>query len=431
MDEKQQVNPIINSSEPGPVTTEHAGHDWRKKFQPSIIFLIGVIVLVGVFRTGYNFGAKGYTFDAKNFKVINKTGENVTVDYDLLWEALDIVQKKYIDRDQIDQKKVLYGAIQGAIKAAGDDYTEFFDPETLAQFRTELQGSFSGIGAEIGKREGNIVIVAPIEGSPAERAGLRAKDVIVKVNGQSTLDWSTDKAVSQIRGEPGTEVTLSVYREGKTSTFDVKIVRETIELKSVKVKYQEVGGKTVAIITLSRFGDDTKRLFDSAVNEIKGKNVAGLVVDVRNNPGGYLETAVDLSSDWLTKGALVVSEEHSEREVIKYNSTGINRLGNIKTVVLMNGGSASASEILAGALKDNGKATLIGEKSFGKGSVQELVPLSSDTAVKVTVAKWITPGGKNLNHDGLVPDIEVKLSDQDIEAQKDPQLDRAVQEIVK
>ncbi|QQS22590.1 S41 family peptidase [bacterium] len=393
--------------------------------------LLVVIILGIVFRLGYNFGQSGYSFSLREFKVVNKTSPTAEVDYGLLWEALNVVGNKYIEKDNIDQRKVLYGAIQGAVQAAGDEYTEFFDPETLAQFKTELEGKFSGIGAEIGKREGNIVVVAPLDDSPAQRAGLKANDIIVRVDDASVSGKNVDQVVDIIRGESGTQVKLTLFREGGNGTFDVTITRAQIELKSVKVSYKQVGSKQVAILKISRFGDDTERLFEAAVSDIRSKNVAGIVVDVRNNPGGYLDTSVDVASDWLERGKLIVKEAHSEKDVKDYTSSGLNRLGNIKTVVLINGGSASASEILSGALKDNGKAILIGEKSFGKGSVQELVPLSQNTAVKVTVAKWITPGGKNLHKDGLVPDIEVKMTEEDYEKNLDPQLDRAVAEAAK
>ncbi len=427
MEPQPTEQPIEQASEQ-PVGRHHMNNP-RSRW--ALYGLITLIVLAGVFRIGYVSGQKGFTFNPKEFKIINRNDSPQTVDYSLLWKALDIVNSKYIDKDHIDQKKILYGAIRGAVSAAGDEYTEFFDPEDLADFKTQLQGSFSGIGAEVGKQNNNIVIVAPLEGSPAQRAGVQAKDIIVSIDDQSTQGMNIDEAVSKIRGEAGTSVTLTLFREGKDGTFDVKIVREKIELKSVKTSYKEVNGKQIAVITISRFGDDTKDLFDKAIAEIQTKNISGIVVDLRNNPGGYLDTSVELASDWLDKGKLVVTEAHSEKDNIVYNSKGYNRLGKYKTVVLVNGGSASASEILSGALKDNGIAQLIGEKTFGKGSVQELIPFGENMAVKVTVAKWITPSGKNLNKDGLNPDIEVKLSDDDVKNNRDPQLDRALQEASK
>lgn len=425
MDPEQLFPTSFNSPDQQPIKPTHHRGRW------ALFALIAVIVVVGAFRFGYVTGKSGYVFVPKEFKVINQGDQPQTVDYSLFWKALDIVQQKYIDREHIDQQKVLFGAIRGAVSAAGDEYTEFFDPETLANFRTELQGSFSGIGAEIGKRNNNIVIVAPLKDAPAEKAGLRANDIIVTINGESTVDMQLDQAVSKIRGPEGSEVTLNLFREGGEETFEVKIVRAKIEIKSVEWEYKEVNGKQIAVITISRFGDDTRDLFLQAINDIRSKSVAGIVVDVRNNPGGYLDTSVEVASQWLASGKLVVTEDHSTEEDTVYNSKGYNLLGNYKTIVLLNGGSASAAEILAGALRDNNKAQLIGEKSFGKGSVQELVPLGETMAVKVTIAKWITPSGKNLNKDGLAPDIEVKLSDEDINNNRDPQLDRALQEVAK
>jgi carboxyl-terminal processing protease len=375
-------------------------------------------------------GNKGFKYEPKEFKIVNQKDQSQTVDYNLLWDAIKVVNDKYIEKP-VDQQKVLYGAIRGAVSAAGDEYTTFFDPEELSDFRTELKGSFSGIGAEIGKRNNAITVIAPLEDSPAEKAGLLAKDIIVSVNGESTADWSVDQAVQKIRGERGTEVTLTIYREGKSTTFDVKIKRDKIEVKSVKREIKQVGDKKIGIITLSRFGDDTKLLLASFAQEMKREGVQGIVLDLRNDPGGYLETAVDVASYWVDKDKLIVREEHSAGEPILYNSYGYGTFAGLKTVVLINGGSASAAEIVAGALKDNGTAQLIGEKSFGKGSVQELVELPGGGAVKVTVAKWITPGGKNLNKDGLNPDIEVKLTEEDLTASKDPQLDKALEEVVK
>lgn len=420
----QESTPELNT--PPPTTSKY-----RQLQKRIIITILLLVVVFGVFRLGYNAGSTGYTFSPKQFKIVNKSGQPVEVDYGLLWETLDVVGKKYINKSEIDQRKVLYGAIRGAVAASGDDYTEFFDPDSYAQFKNDLEGTFSGIGAEISKKDGNIVVVAPLDDSPAQKAGLLPQDVIVKIDDQEVVDWNTNQAASAIRGQEGTSVKLTIYREGRTETFDVTIVRAKIEVKSVKVEYKNVNGKEVAVMKISRFGDDTKKLFDIAVNEMKNHGVSGLVIDLRNNPGGYLNTSVELASDWLEQGQLVVKEYHSEKDVTDYTSSGINRLGSLKTVILLNGGSASASEILSGALKDHNKAILIGEKSFGKGSVQELIPLSQGTAVKVTIAKWITPSGKHLDKDGLVPDIEVKLTEEDSAAKRDPQLDKALEEVVK
>ncbi len=393
--------------------------------------LIAVVVIAGIaFSAGASYGRKGLVFEPKDFKILNQKDKVEDVDYTLLWDAIRTVSDNYIERP-VDQQKILYGAVQGAVSAAGDEYTEFFDPEELQSFKTDLKGTFEGIGAEIGKKNGNIMIVAPLDESPAKRAGILANDVIVQVDGEITSNWSVDEAVKKIRGQKGTKVTLTLFREGRAKTFDVTITREQISVKSVKLEFKTVGAKNIAVLTVSRFGDDTRSLFDGAVNSILSRKVDGLVLDLRNNPGGYLQTSVDVASDWVAEGKLVVNEQRGDDSSIPYNSLGYGRLKNIKTVVLINGGSASAAEILAGALQDYKIVPLIGEKSFGKGSVQELFDLPDNSAVKITVAKWITPGGKNLHKDGLTPDIEVKRTEDDINASKDPQLDKALEEVVK
>jgi len=268
-----------------------------------------------------------------------------------------------------------------------------------------------------------------LDDTPAQKAGLLAKDIIVAIDGQSTAEMSVDEAVTKIRGKRGTQVTLTIYRTGREQTFDVSITRETISVKSVKWEYKTVNNKNLGVITISRFGDDTRDLFTQAINDVLLHHVDGLVLDLRDDPGGYLESAVAVASQWIPKDKLVVTEAHSDGSSIPYNSTGAARLANVKTIILINGGSASAAEILAGALRDYNIAKLVGEKSFGKGSVQQLIDLPGDSAVKVTIAKWITPSGKNLNHDGLAPDIEVKRTEDDITNNRDPQLDRALDEI--
>ncbi|MCC7356561.1 MAG: S41 family peptidase [Candidatus Doudnabacteria bacterium] len=413
------AEPAIQSPRPG-----------ISRKQWTLIVVVFLVAIAASFRSGLLMGNNGFNFDAKQFKIVNQKDQPTVVDYGLLWEAIEVVADKYIEKP-VDQQKVLYGAIRGAVSAIGDEYTEFFDPEAFASFKTDLKGTFDGIGAEIGKRDDLIVIIAPLENSPAERAGLRPKDAIVSVDSKLTVNLSVDEVVQLIRGEKGTDVVLTIYREGQADTFDVTIKRETIEIKSVTLEYKQQGDKKIAVIKLSRFGEDTKTLFRKAVDDVKQSGAQGLILDLRNDPGGYLEVSVDVASYWLPKDKLVVTEEHSQEPSITYDSYGYNTLSGLKTVVLINGGSASASEILAGALQDYDIATLIGEKSFGKGSVQELVELEGGGAVKVTVARWITPSGKNLNKDGLNPDIEVVLSDEDFNNDRDPQLDKALEEVVK
>jgi carboxyl-terminal processing protease len=389
-----------------------------------------VILLILAYRVGYTSGQKGFEFNPKAFKIVNKNDTTQEVDYNLLWNTLKVVDSKFIEKHP-NQETILYGAIKGAVASYGDPYTAFFEPKELTSFKTDLAGSFDGIGAEIGKKDGNIVIVAPLDDMPAQKAGILAKDILLEVNGESVVNWSVEEVVSKIRGPKGTKVKIKIFREGKTTPLDFEIVRQKIEIKSVKLEFKELNNKKIAVVKINRFGDDTLGLMQKAVNDILAGGVNGMVLDLRNNPGGYLTTAVDVSSFWVENGLTVVSEEKANTEPQKHLASGSNRLAKIPTVVLINGGSASASEILAGALQDYRLAKLVGEKSFGKGSVQELIDLQNGTAVKVTVAKWITPNGKNLNKEGLHPDVEIKLTDEDIKAEKDPQMEQAIKEIIK
>lgn len=397
-------------------------------------FLIALLIF-GAFRFGYAEGSKGFKFDPKSFKIINQKDQPQTVDYSLLWETIDKLKTNHIEKPT-DEQKILYGAVKGAVESVGDPYTEFFTPEELKSFETDLSGKFEGIGAEIGKQGGNIVIIAPLDGTPAQKAGLLPKDIIVKVNGEVANGWSTEEAVRRIRGPKDSEVILTIFREGRIQTFDVKIKRDQIVIKSVKwevkiIKNGDGKEKKVGLLTVTRFGDDTSQLFSRGVQELLGKNIDSLVLDLRSNPGGYLETAVDLASYWIPKDKMVVTEAHSTGKNVEYASKGIGALANMKTITLINGGSASASEILSGALHDYKLTQLVGEKSFGKGSVQQVLDLPGDSALKVTIAKWLTPSGHNINKEGIAPDLEVKLSEDDIKNQKDPQLDKALEEAVK
>ncbi len=393
-----------------------------------------MLIIVISYSVGYQAGHKGFIFNPKTFSVINENNAPQTVDYNLLWDTIKILNTKYINQP-IDQQKILYGAVSGAVAAVGDPYTEFFAPQDLQNFQTQLAGNFDGIGAEVGvNSSGNIVIIAPIAGSPAQKAGILAGDVIAGVNGQSTASWTVDQAVDAIRGPKGTTVTLSIIRAGKDKAFDVKIVRDTIVIKSVNWTYKTVTAangqsETIAIVTISEFGGDTTSLFGQAAKDILAHRVNGIVIDLRNNPGGYLQSAVDVASYWVKAGDVVVSEDHSDGTSIVYKGEGNPELAGIKTEVLINGGTASAAEILSGALRDHGFAQLIGQKSFGKGSVQELDDLPGGSAIKVTIAKWITPDGINLNHNGLNPDIPVAITQDQITAGKDPQMDAAIAQI--
>ncbi|MBP9686204.1 MAG: S41 family peptidase [Candidatus Doudnabacteria bacterium] len=414
--------------------TVEQGSAGRKWIVRGVIGLLVSGLVIGGYGLGYAQGKSGFVFDPTTFKVINQKDQPVTVDYALLWDAIAKLKANHIDKPANDQK-ILYGAVKGAVESVGDPYTEFFTPEELESFKTDLSGSFDGIGAEIGKDDGNIVIIAPLDASPAKAAGLLPKDVIVKVDGAETTGWSVEETVRRIRGKKGTTVVLTIYRQGRSDTFDVSIKRDQIIVKSVKWEVKTASGtrdqKKIGYISVSRFGEDTESLFSTAVQELRAQNVVGIVLDLRSDPGGYLDTAVELGSYWIPKGKLVVKEALSGGKDNDYNSKGYARLSDLPTVTLINGGSASASEILAGALHDYKLTTLVGEKSYGKGSVQTILSLAGGSGLKVTVAKWITPNGKNISKEGIAPDVEVKLTEEDVQNKKDPQLDRALQEFTK
>ncbi len=396
----------------------------NKKYIITILALL--VFSTGTFFNGLKLGAKGYTYSGGDYKIINQNNYPKDVDYSLLWQTLDIVNQKYIDKP-LDQQKILYGAVAGAVSAIGDPYTAFFDPKQYSDFRTELSGSFDGIGAEVGMKDGNIVVVAPLDDAPAKKAGILSGDIILKVDGKETTGMSLDEVVSKIRGPRGTQVQLNIFRPNTQKQLDFKITRAKIEITSVKTEYKEVNGKKIAVINIQRFGDDTNELFRAAAMKAVADNVSGIVLDLRDDPGGYLDGAVNISSYWLEKGETVVTEAHSNGTAQKYTSTGNNILSKIRTVILANGGSASAAEIVSGALRDQGYAKIVGVKTFGKGSVQELIGLPQNTAVKVTVAKWLTPNGVNINKNGLEPDIKVEMSAEDITSKKDLQMDKALE----
>lgn len=404
------------------------------------IFNVFVLIVAMIFLAGVSFwlGIEKGKKSSGDFSegplpvgqtiILNKDQSKMhSIDFSLFWRVWDLLKEKYVDSESLDAKKLFYGAIKGMLAATGDPYTAFLDPAENKEFNEEIKGSFDGIGVEIGMKNNILTVIAPLEGMPAEKAGLRAGDKIIKINDTITSDVTIDEAVKQMRGPKGTEVRLTVLHDGADVTQELTIKRDTINVKSVKF---EMKSDNIAYIKISRFGDDTYREFNSAVNQSLERKAKGLILDLRNDPGGYLDSSIDIASRMLPKGKVVVIEENQKKEQEKMYAGGGDVLSQLPTVVLINEGSASASEILAGALKDNrDNVTLVGKKSFGKGSVQEFVNLSDGTAVKITVAKWLTPKGDQINEKGINPDVEVELSDDDYENDKDPQLDKALEVI--
>jgi len=350
------------------------------------------------------------------------------VDFSLFWDVWNSIKLKYVNRQNLDFQKMVYGAISGMVKALADPYTVFFPPEETERFIEDVKGAFEGVGMEIGIRKGQLEVISPLEGTPAKNAGLRAGDKILEINGTSTAELTVEKAVNMIRGLKGTEVTLTIFREGWEEAKEFKLTRDVISVPSLKWELKE---GDIAYIKLYQFSEKASYDFQMAAIEILNTPAKKIILDLRNNPGGYLEVAQDIAGWFLERDKLVVIEDFGEgKEKIEYKAKGNAKFSQYPMVVLINQGSASGSEILAGALYDNRGILMIGEKSFGKGSVQELENLRGGSSLKITVAKWLTPKGKFITDVGLEPDIKIELTDKDYKEGLDPQLDKAI-EVVK
>ena len=376
-------------------------------------FLTLVIVAIVSFVAG----ARSDALFANVASVFGVRTSNKTID-------LSSVQKTYQELianydGKLDTRKLIYGANRGLVEAAGDPHTVYMDPDETKEFDKSLSGQIGGgIGAEIGLRNNKPTIIKPLENSPAQKAGIKAGEVIVKVNDESSSDWSVDKVVSKIRGEIGTSVKLTLLSEGRTR--EVSVVRQNIVSPAVE---SEVDGE-IGILKVNRFGDDTVSLSRKYASEFVEKGVKKVILDLRNNPGGTVGAAQGLLGIWLDD-QIAMTERRGSEIVKTLRTTGTPILGNMKTVVLINGNSASASEITAGALREYGKATLVGQKSYGKGSVQIVLGLPGGSQMKVTEARWYTPKGKNIDKTGIEPDVKVDLSSDDVNNNVDPQMDKA------
>ncbi|HRY52773.1 MAG TPA: S41 family peptidase [Candidatus Portnoybacteria bacterium] len=396
-----------------------------KKFLYPILI---IVLAVGIFAGGFWYGQNTRPAIEKVSGLQNlEDGKTSSVDFSLFWDAWVKVQEKFVNRGNLDYQKMVYGAISGMLNSLEDPYTVFMTPEENKDFSQSLKGSLEGIGAEVGMRKGIITIISPLADSPAMAAGLKAGDKVLKVDDKATSGMFVDEAVSYIRGAKGTQVVLTILRDGWTETKEFKITRDVINIPIVKLEIKSVGNKKIAYLALYHFTDNSTAEFANAVQQILTSGAEGIVLDLRNNPGGYLESSVEIASWFLDKNQLVVAEDYGNGKKIEHKSSGINKLNGYPVAVLINQGSASASEILAGALRDNKGIILIGEKSFGKGSVQELEQLSSGTSLKITVAKWLTPSGHSIMDDGLEPDVKVEITNDDVDNGRDPQLDRALE----
>jgi carboxyl-terminal processing protease len=384
-----------------------------KKIQLNPVVLVsGVLVLsLGSFYAGDIFHGQ---------VALPGLADTKKADFTSLNDIYGLMQRHFDGK--IDNQSALDGAKKGLVSAGGDPYTVYMTSTEAKTLNDDLAGKLSGIGAEIGIKGGVLTVIAPISGTPAEKAGLRAGDLIAKINNEDTTGMSVDTAVSKIRGKADTKVTLKIARSG-SDPLDITITRADITVPSVtwEKKTDQVG-----YIKISQFGPDTAKLTHQAAGELKAQGAQKIILDLRNNGGGYLDAGVAVASEFVPQDKLVVEERTGGKSTNKLNSQSGGLLVGLPTIVLVNGGSASASEIVAGALHDNKAAQLLGEKTFGKGSVQEMLQLPGGAELKVTVAHWYTPGGININKEGIKPDVETKLTTDDYNASRDPQLDKAL-----
>jgi carboxyl-terminal processing protease len=354
-------------------------------------------------------------------ELISGQGSERKLVFPTYWEAWDKLHELYIG--ELDDTKLMYGAIEGMVRAADDPYTSFANPQNAKLINETLEGSFSGVGIEIGLKNGLVTVIAPLDGSPAQKAGIQAGDAIVAIDKEPLTESMTiDQVVQKIRGPKNSSVTLTVIGKEANETRDIAIVRDTIVIESVKSSIEN----GIATLKITNFNGDTASRFAASVRQLSKQKISGVILDLRGNPGGYLDSSVEIASQFLEPGKVVVSEKGKVNK--EYKSKGQGLLRDIPVVVLVDEGSASASEILAGALKDNRGVPILGAKTFGKGVVQELIELSDGSSLKVTIAQWLTPNGSSINEQGIEPTIPVE---QNRDTEEDEQLKRAKEELSK
>jgi len=394
-----------------------------------VVFVVTALVLaVGVAGGAYYLGFSRGSAQTKNISIQGISGgetpSNVSADFSLFWQAWNELKSKQINSKNTDDQNMLYGAISGLAGAFGDPYTVFFNPKDADKFNSDIQGSFGGIGAELGSKDHQIIIIAPLKNTPAERAGLKPQDAILEVDGVSIAGLTIDQTVQKIRGDAGTKVTLTIMRDGWDSSKKFEITREIINVPTVDWSMKN---GDVIYLQLYNFNAQAESLFYNAMLNGLMKGGKGLVLDLRNNPGGYLDEAVNLAGWFVDRGSVVVKERYADGHEQVLRTNGNQALKGFPVVVLVNEGSASASEILAGALRVDRGIKLVGVKTFGKGTVQEVDSLKDGSTLKITTANWLLPDGTLIDKNGLNPDYEVKLTDDDIKAKRDPQLDKALE----
>jgi len=402
--------------------------------------LFQFIFLVAIFCGGYFLGVKGYKAEidkSLNINIVRQTPPDKNVDMSLFWQVWDTLSKKYFDKSKMVPAQMVYGAIQGMVSALGDPYTMYLPPNQNKIVNEDLSGSFEGIGIEIGYKNTRLAVIAPLPGSPAEKAGMKAGDYIIHIKDEKknvdvdAVTLPITEAVNYIRGPAGTPVILTLARDGSSTPIIVTLTREKLIVPSVALSWVGVN-KNIANIKIAKFDSETTNEWNKSVSQIitdcnSGIKCKGIIVDLRNNPGGYMQSAADIASDFVDLGTVVVIQQNGNGSRIEYKSEKLPKLNKFKTVVLINGGSASASEILAGALRDNVGIKLVGDKSFGKGTIQEPLEIVGGSGLHVTTAKWLTPKGTWVHENGLTPDVLVTFKETD---KTDVQLEAAIKLLI-
>lgn len=414
------------------------------------IFILLVVFAIVIGEIGYWLGRRDVSLEFNKLKPQVRIERKVpatkeSIDFNLFWDVWDRLSASYLQRKDLDPAKMIYGAISGMVASTGDPYTVFLPPPENKQTKEDLNGAFDGVGIQLGYKDGRLAVIASLDGMPAQKAGVKSGDLITRIVDEKkgidkdTGNLSLPEAVSLIRGPKGSPVKLTFSREGIKDPFEITLNRETIIVKSVDVKFLEKDGKNLAVLKLSRFGERTAEEWEEAINQIKNetlrlrsgqenKSFAGVILDLRNNPGGFLTGSVFIGSEFMPDGIIV----QQDRGAVGKESYSVNRKGSLllePLIVLINNGSASASEIVAGALQETKRAKLVGEKTFGKGTIQEAQDLTGGAGLHVTIARWLLPSGKSIDKEGVQPDFEIKMDEKD--ETKDPQLDKAIELLTK
>lgn len=435
-----KINPVRNRARAGAPEgpegrTISNGINWQSVkaiFKKSGKILVGVLIIIVLIGGGFYFGFSYGSHYPKNIVIKGvsnmETGVKDTADFSVFWQAWDMLKSNFINGANLKDQDLVYGAIEGLVNSAGDPHTIFMRPDDSQKFAQDIQGAFGGIGAQLETKDGYVVVLAPLEDTPASRGGIKAGDKILQVDGKPLLKADANEAVKIIRGTVGTKVTLTLLSNGDSRAHDITLTRETIEVPTVK---WSIKNDDIAYVQLFTFTEQAPYLFYKTALAVIMSGAKGMILDLRDDPGGYLESSVNIAGWFFEKGTPVVSEKFRSGEEIKYSANGTAAFKDFPMVVLVNKGSASASEILAGALRDNRNIKLIGETTFGKGTVQDMEALKDGSQIKMTIAKWVMPKGGVIEQNGLKPDIEVKITDADAAAKKDSQLDRAIQEVQK